>query len=69
MVSLLQDSNIVQRRVRARLLSGGVLASFVAEIGGHLRSGRGKEGALGIRQLDTMAGNWLSPLYHRIESD
>lgn len=49
-----------RRSVRTRLLFDDVLPSFGAEIGGHIRSnewfaGRGKEGALGLEQLNTAA--------------
>lgn len=67
-VSLLQDSKCSTEKGKSEAALQWRAASFVAEIGGHIRIGRGKDGALGLRQLDAVAGNWLSPLCRRAVS-
>lgn len=59
MVSRLQDSERSTEKGKSEAALRWRAALFVAEIGGRIRSGRGKEGALGLRQLDAVAGNWL----------
>lgn len=52
--------NLLQRRVRVRLLPGGVMPWHW--------NGREKEETLGLMQSDAVAGSWLSPLCHRAAS-